>query len=117
MRKKDNKRQGEAGFVVTLELLFISVILVIGLVVGLVTVRDAMITELADLSEAIGVINQSYTYDGVSNSLTAAVLGSQMQDEPEIGTEFIDTQLGDSTLAEFIWAPPPAPFNEGQVLP
>lgn len=55
----------EAGFVITTELILIAVILVIGLIAGLTTLRDQVVQELGDLATAIGAINQSYSFSGV----------------------------------------------------
>jgi len=60
------KGQGQAGFVVTAELLLITVILVLGLVTGMTKLRDQSIAELADTGAAIGAINQSYAVLGTS---------------------------------------------------
>src|SRR5580698_6627097 len=56
----------EAGFIVSAELILVATLLVIGMIVGLQTVRDTVITELADTATAIGQINQSYSYGGVT---------------------------------------------------
>jgi Flp pilus assembly pilin Flp len=61
----------EAGFVVTVEIVLVSTILVIGLAAGLVGLRSHILAELADTANAIGSINQSYaiagyTFDGVA---------------------------------------------------
>jgi hypothetical protein len=80
----------EAGFVVSTELILVATILVIGMVVGLATVRDAVVSELADVAAAIGSVNQSYEYSTVTGH-TSATSGSQFQDE----LDFCDT--GDDT--------------------
>jgi hypothetical protein len=54
-----------SGFIVSAELIFIATILVIGLIAGWVLVRDTTLGELADVGNAIGSVNQSYTYNGV----------------------------------------------------
>ncbi len=54
----------EAGFIVSAELILVSTILVIGLIVGLVELQSAIIHELNDVGEAIGSINQSYSFPG-----------------------------------------------------
>jgi Flp pilus assembly pilin Flp len=54
----------EAGFIVSAELVLVATILVIGMITGLTSVRDAVITELADVGQAISTINQSYSYGG-----------------------------------------------------
>ena len=56
----------EAGFIVSAELVLIDSILVIGLVVGLSEVQHAVVSELNDVGEAIGELDQSYSYSGFS---------------------------------------------------
>ncbi|MDX1969570.1 MAG: hypothetical protein SFV23_20515 [Planctomycetaceae bacterium] len=50
------------GFIVSTELVLISTITVIGMIVGLTTVRDVVVIELADVADAISEIDQSYSY-------------------------------------------------------
>ncbi len=71
----------EAGFVVSTELVLIATILVIGMVVGLATVRNAVVQELGDVAKAIGNINQSFNYTGVTGRLNSSA---------SAGSEFID---------------------------
>lgn len=56
----------ENGFIVSAELVLIATILVIGLVVGLSEVQHAIVSELNDVGEAIGELNQSYCFSGFS---------------------------------------------------
>ena len=56
----------ENGFIVSSELILIATILVIAMVVGLQTVRDAVLQELGDVGAAIGSISQDYSYGGAS---------------------------------------------------
>ena len=60
--------RSEDGFLLSSEALLIGTIAVLGLLVGLVAVRDAVVNELGDFSQAIGLLNQSYTYSGVSDT-------------------------------------------------
>lgn len=69
----------EAGFVVSAELVLIATILVLGLIVGLVTVRDQIVQELGDVAQAFAQINQSYSFSGVTGH-TSATSGSQFID-------------------------------------
>lgn len=55
----------DAGFVVSAELVLILTIGVLGMVVGLAAVRDAVVNELNDLSHAFGAVNQSYSVTGL----------------------------------------------------
>ncbi len=60
--------RSEDGFLLSSEALLIGTIAVLGLLVGLVSVRDAVVNELGDFSQAIGLLNQSYTYTGVTDT-------------------------------------------------
>ena len=53
----------EAGFV-TLEYLFGATILVIGMTVGLVFLKNSINAELVELGQAITSLNQSYSFNG-----------------------------------------------------
>jgi hypothetical protein len=94
-------RKSQKGFIVTIELLLLATILVIGLIVGMVSLRDSVLAELSDMSESIGALNQSYDILGVNNATnSAATAGSQWQDTFDIGNAGnIDdaAQLGDAT--------------------
>jgi Flp pilus assembly pilin Flp len=54
----------ESGFIVSAELILVSTILVIGLIVGLIELQASILHELDDVGEAIGSLNQSYSYAG-----------------------------------------------------
>jgi hypothetical protein len=60
--------RSEDGFLLSSEALLIGTIAVLGLLVGLVSVRDAVVNELGDFSQAIGLLNQSYNYTGVQDT-------------------------------------------------
>ena len=55
----------EAGFVVSSELVLVATLLVIGLIVGMTTLRNQVVQELTDTGAAIGMISQGYTFSGV----------------------------------------------------
>lgn len=55
----------EDGFVVSSELVLIATILVLGLIVGLASVRDQLVQELGDVAAAIATLNQSYSFSAV----------------------------------------------------
>lgn len=79
----------DCGFVVSSELVLILTIGVIGLIVGLDSVQNAVVTELSDIASAIGASNQTYTYGGwqqVSGSSTlASTAGSNFVDQLDAG--------------------------------
>lgn len=57
----------EAGFIVSAELVLVATLLVIGLIVGLTEVQHAVVSELNDVADAIGALNQSYYYTGFTS--------------------------------------------------
>ena len=64
----------EAGFIVSIELTIIATIAVLGLIVGLSSVRDAVTSELSDVAGAVQDLNQSYVVDGIEGH-SASVAG------------------------------------------
>jgi hypothetical protein len=75
----------DAGFVVSTELVLASTLLVVGITIGQVTLRDAVISEIADTASAINDINQSYSYTSVTGH-SSSVAGSSFTD----ATDFCD---------------------------
>ena len=56
----------ETGAIVSAEIMLVSSILVIGVIVGLKSVRDSVVTELADVAQALANVDQSYWYSGTA---------------------------------------------------
>lgn len=52
------------GFVVSAELVLIATLLVIGLIVGMSEIQHAVVSELNDVGDAIGSLNQGYYFGG-----------------------------------------------------
>jgi Flp pilus assembly pilin Flp len=69
----------EAGLV-TLEYLFAATIIVIGLTVGLVVLKNSINAELTELGDAITSLNQSYSFSGQAFGSCASTGGSNAQD-------------------------------------
>jgi hypothetical protein len=83
----------ESGFIVSTDLILISSILVIGLLVGLVSLRDQIVQELGDVAVAVGNLNQSYSFAGHSvtfGTFVFTVAGSNFTDE----SDFCETGAG-----------------------
>jgi Flp pilus assembly pilin Flp len=78
----------DTGALISAEFLFVATILVIGVIVGLASVRDALNTELAELGNAILALSQGYTISGQSGCC-AATDGSQAIDTPGLLPEII----------------------------
>ncbi|QDT80386.1 MULTISPECIES: hypothetical protein [Gimesia] len=60
--------QDECGFVISAELVLVLTIAVLAMIVGLSEVAVAVNTELNDVSNAIGSLNQSYAFTGFAAS-------------------------------------------------
>jgi len=56
----------ETGAIISAEIILVASILVIGVIAGLKSLRDSVVTELADVAQAISNINQSYSFSGAS---------------------------------------------------
>lgn len=69
----------DCGAIISTELVLVITILGIGMIVGLKSVRDTVVTELADIAQAIAQVDQSYSYSGVSGH-GAYTRGSLFQD-------------------------------------
>ena len=54
----------DAGALIAIEFLFVATILVIGTVVGLTAVRNAVNAELTELANAILALSQGFTVSG-----------------------------------------------------
>lgn len=73
----------EAGVVISAELVLVLTIAVIAMVVGLHAVAKAVTTELNDVANAVGTLNQSFGYLGLIKPLHAAVPGSAFVDRAD----------------------------------
>lgn len=72
----------EAGFIVSTELVLIATILVLGMIVGLTTLRNDVVAELADLAGAIGDVSQDYHYSAVTGH-SSSTGGSEYNDNED----------------------------------
>lgn len=68
--------------IVALEYLLVATIVGLGLVVGLAAVEGALDNELTELANAISVLDQSYSFAGISISGIASKSGSFALDRP-----------------------------------
>ena len=77
----------ESGFIVSAELVLVATILVIGMIVGLSEIQHAVVQELNDVADAIGSVNQSYSYSGFSSKKAGGRVGAFSN-----GSSFVDLQ-------------------------
>lgn len=90
-------KRKQGGFVLAAELTLMSSIMVAGVTVGMTTLRDSLLAEMEDTAEAIGSLDQSFSYAGVRNGHgTAAAGGSGFRDA-------IDTNAGDGDGVGFVF--------------
>ena len=99
--------QDEAGFIVSTELILITVILVIGLIVGQATLRDQVVTEIADTADAVSSLDQTYTFAEIEiAAINASVAGSAFADAADFcdasdsGEQGIDAGEGTCILID-----------------
>ncbi|HZT81007.1 MAG TPA: hypothetical protein VFA26_12320 [Gemmataceae bacterium] len=81
----------DAGALIATEWVFVATILALGVITGLVAVRQAAIAELTDFADAVLSLNQSFTFSGQSNCESSGA-GSAFSD-------FCDSILTRSTPA------------------
>lgn len=68
MRTLNALYNDDAGFVISAELVLVLTIAVLSMIVGLSEVAVAVNTELNDISNAIGSLNQSFAFTGFKGS-------------------------------------------------
>ena len=71
----------DQGAIIASEFLFVVTILVIGIIVGLANIRDAVNTELSELANAILALSQGYSISG-QEGCCSATDGSEAIDTP-----------------------------------
>ena len=82
----------EVGAIVSAEIMLVATILVIGMIVGLKSVRDSVVTELADVAQAFANVSQSYSYSGVAGHHAFSGAGSFTD-----ASDFCDTLANDNS--------------------
>jgi len=76
----------DRGFLASSELVLIATIVVVGLITGLVTVRDQVIQELADVADAVSEFDHSYSFGAITTTV-GSVAGSLFIDGPDFCEE------------------------------
>lgn len=69
----------DVGAVVSSELVLVLTILVLGMIVGLTTLRDQVVQELGDIASAVASTNQSFSFSGITGH-HASTAGSIFDD-------------------------------------
>jgi Flp pilus assembly pilin Flp len=97
----------EAGAIISAELVLVMTIVVIGMIVGLKSLRDGVVSELADVGQAISNLNQSYRVGAVSGH-HAYTVGSDffdLIDFCDAGSPVAPGQQSRCTVFTFDFAP------------
>jgi hypothetical protein len=76
----------DCGALIATEWVFVATILVLGIITGLIAVRQAVISELTEFANAVMALSQSYSFAGQSNCL-ASTAGSAATDSTDVINE------------------------------
>lgn len=90
--------RSEEGFILSTEAVLIGTITVLGLIVGLAEIRNNVVQELGDYSQAVAMLSQDYAFTSVSDTnvpSSIATAGSQYSDST-------DKQQANATVANGI---------------
>ena len=82
----------EVGAIISAEIMLVASILVIGMVVGLSSLRDSVVTELADVAQALAQVNQSYSFGTIQGHHSFSNGGAFID-----LTDFCDTAVSPGT--------------------
>ncbi len=87
MRKFVSFLSDDSGFLLSSESVIMGTLLVLGLIVGVAEVRNAVVEELGDYSQAVAWLSQDYEYTSVSSDNITSGLstsGSMFSDSDEL---------------------------------
>ncbi len=98
----------DSGAVISAELVLVLTILVIGVIVGLSEVAVAVNTELNDISNAIGALQQSYYFTGFKGT---GALGVGKDKSAVSGSRYIDIHddCDNNGSCDLVCGPPALP--------
>ena len=72
----------DGGALIATEWVFVATILILGIITGLIAVRQAVISELTEFANALMALDQSYSFAGQSNCLSSTA-GSAATDSTD----------------------------------
>ena len=72
----------DGGALIATEWVFVATILILGIISGLIAVRQAVISELTEFAQALMALDQSYSFAGQSNCLSSTA-GSAATDSTD----------------------------------
>jgi hypothetical protein len=80
--------RNQRGILASLEVILMATIVIIGVVVGLATYRDAVVQELGDTSAAVAEHSQAYEYNAVEQM---GAIDNMSFDYEISGASYVDT--------------------------
>ena len=98
----------EAGFIISAELVLVATILVIGMIVGLVVIRNQVVQELVDVGQAIGSLSQSYAFAGTKKLGVGWSDGSGYHDKTDFCQSYDVAGKEPGGISVRVW--PKAPY-------
>jgi hypothetical protein len=107
----------DSGVILTMEIILIATVILLGVLAGLATLRDGIITEMADIGGSLSNLDQSYVLHGaVSHS--SATAGTVFNDLNDFGDDPNDPiVVNQRCLVVCAGAPVVVPIgNEGAVV-
>ena len=103
----------ESGAILSAEIMLIGSILVIGVIAGLSSLRDSVVTELADVAQALANVSQSYSFSGVTGHHTFSGGGSFYDQLDFCDTRDNNTDKGNSKCISICSNPTPGEGHAG----
>ena len=94
----------DRGVLEAIEFILTATVLVLGLVVGLTALRNAITTELEELANAILAISQGFSVSGLSGCCSS-VDGSQAIDTPGLVTPHVCTPPAIPSVIDVVACP------------
>jgi Flp pilus assembly pilin Flp len=77
----------DCGALIATEWVFVATILVLGIITGLVAVRQAVISELTEFANAVMALDQSFSFAGQSNCLSSTAGSAATDPGPSVINE------------------------------
>src|SRR5215475_13492513 len=86
----------ESGFVISTELVLVATILVLSVVVGMKKISSQVLLEMSDVGNAIGFLNQSYSFAGATFTAGDGSLLASWSGTGQV-PDTVDSGAGDNT--------------------
>lgn len=90
--------RSEEGFILSTEAVLIGTITVLGMIVGLAEIRNNVVQELGDYSQAVAQLNQDYSFTSVSDTNVP----SNIATAGSVFSDTVDNQSANATDANGI---------------